>query len=421
VTSGARADADVALAEHYRAVLQDGPVDLRGLDPFGGELASPFALLRESRIAGNIAAMQEWCRAHGVELAPHGKTTMAPELFVRQLTAGAWGLTVASPAQARVALAAGARRILIANEVTDAAGIRWLGATRREHPGVWITCYVDSLDGVALLERFLPRDVVLDVLVELGVPGGRTGCRTEDEAVAVARAVAACERLRLAGVSGYEGVAAAEPGAAGLAAVDEFCGRVGALAARLLEEGLAVPSEGRPLILSAGGSSYFDSVTRALRAARDRLGAVPAVVVLRSGAYVTHDHGLYSRTTPAARGGDGPELSPAFEVWGRVLSRPEPGRAIADVGRRDAPFDQDLPVPLWRRPPEGGERSALTATVSALNDQHAFLDLAADEPLAPGEWVGFGISHPCTAADKWNRLLLVDDDDRITAVLPTYF
>jgi D-serine deaminase-like pyridoxal phosphate-dependent protein len=203
--------------------------------------------------------------------------------------------------------------------------------------------------------------------------------------------------------------------------VDEFCGRVGALAARLVGEGLAVPSEEHPLILSAGGSSYFDRVTRALCAARDRLGAVPVVVVLRSGAYVTHDHGLYARVTPAARGGDGPELSPAFEVWGRVLSRPEPGRAIADVGRRDAPFDQDLPVPLWRRPPEGGERSALTATVSALNDQHAFLDLAADEPLAPGEWVGFGISHPCTAADKWNRLLLVDDDDRIVGVLPTYF
>jgi D-serine deaminase-like pyridoxal phosphate-dependent protein len=203
--------------------------------------------------------------------------------------------------------------------------------------------------------------------------------------------------------------------------VDAFCARVGALAARLVAEGLAAPTEENPLILSAGGSSYFDHVASTLRAARDRLGAVPAVVVLRSGAYVTHDDGLYSRVTPAARGGDGPELSPAFEVWGRVLSRPEPGRAIVDVGRRDAPFDQDLPIPLWRRPQEGGDRAALTATVSALNDQHAFLDLPADEPLAPGEWVGFGISHPCTAADKWNRLLLVDDDDRVTAVLPTYF
>jgi D-serine deaminase-like pyridoxal phosphate-dependent protein len=182
-----------------------------------------------------------------------------------------------------------------------------------------------------------------------------------------------------------------------------------------------VPSEERPLVLSAGGSSYFDRVAGALRAAQDGLGPVPAVVVLRSGSYVTHDHGLYARLTPAARGGDGPELTPALELWGRVLSRPEPSRAIVDVGRRDAPFDQDLPLPLWRRAREGGPARELTATAVALNDQHAFLDLPADQPLAPGEWVGFGISHPCTAVDKWNRLLLLDDDERVAAVLPTYF
>ena len=409
--------------EHYRALLDDPLPDLRGIDPFAGELASPFALVRESRADSNIAAMQEWCAAHGVELAPHGKTTMAPELFRRQLKAGAWGLTVASPAQARVALAAGAHRILIANEVVDTAGIRWLATTRRERPEVQLICYVDSLDGVALLQSGaqFSRGAELDVVVELGVPGGRTGCRTEDQAIEVARRVAAGTGLRLVGVSGYEGVAASEPSTAGLAAVDAFCAGLGRLASRLLEEGLVSPTEERPLILSGGGSSYFDHVAATLRTARDALGTVPAVVVLRSGAYVTHDHGLYARVTPTARGGDGPALSPAFEVWGRVLSRPEPERAIVDVGRRDAPFDQDLPLPLWRRDVDGGNATALTATVTALNDQHAFLDLPAKQQLAPGEWVGFGISHPCTAFDKWNRLLLVEDDDRIVDVLATYF
>jgi D-serine dehydratase len=425
MTAGAAHAESRALAGHYRADLADHPEELRGSDPFGGRLASPFALLREARVDGNIAAMQDWCRRHGVQLAPHGKTTMSPELFARQLAAGAWGITVASPAQARVALAAGARRILVANEVTDAAGIRWLGTTRGSHPDVEVACYVDSLDGVALLERglegTLPEGATLDVLVELGVPGGRTGTRTGDQAVEVVRAVSAGERLRLAGVSGYEGVAASDSSPEGLAAVDAFCAGLGALAERLLGEGLATPSADRPFILSAGGSSYFDHVATTLGAARDALGAVPAVVVLRSGAYVTHDHGLYARVTPTARGGDGPALQPAFEVWGRVLSRPEAGRAIVDIGRRDAPFDQDLPLPLWRRDADGGEPSSLTASVVSLNDQHAFLDLPDDQPLSPGDWVGFGISHPCTAVDKWNRLLLVDDDERIVDVLHTYF
>jgi D-serine deaminase-like pyridoxal phosphate-dependent protein len=112
---------------------------------------------------------------------------------------------------------------------------------------------------------------------------------------------------------------------------------------------------------------------------------------------------------------------PAFEVWGRVLSRPEPTRAIVDVGRRDAPFDQDLPFALWARPAAGGPSRALTARVVDLNDQHAFVDVPEDEVLSVGEWVGFGISHPCTAVDKWNLLLLVDEQERVVDLLPTYF
>jgi D-serine deaminase-like pyridoxal phosphate-dependent protein len=410
---------------HYRAVLGDLPVDLSGLDPFAGELASPFALVRRSGIDANIAAMQQWCTRHGVELAPHGKTTMSPDLFARQLAAGAWGVTVASPAQARVALAAGATRILIANQVTDAAGIAWLGRTRREHPEVLVACYVDGLDGVRLLEdglaAVLTADERLDVLVELGLPGGRTGARTEDDVLAIAQRVAAGRHLRLVGVSGYEGVAASLGGAEPAAAVEAFAARLGALAVRLVAGGLVTPSTDSPLILSAGGSAWFDHVVPALRAADDQLGETPSVVVLRSGAYVTHDHGLYARVTPTARGGDGPALVPAFEVWGRVLSRPEPTRAIVDVGRRDAPFDQDLPLALWRRPSAGGPREGLTARVVELNDQHAFLDVPPGESLAVGEWVGFGISHPCTAVDKWNLLLVVDDQDRIVDQLPTFF
>jgi D-serine deaminase-like pyridoxal phosphate-dependent protein len=312
------------------------PVDLAGLDPFGGALASPFALLRESAIDANIAAMQQWCTAHEVELAPHGKTTMSPDLFVRQLEAGAWGLTVASPAQARVAVAAGAARILIANEVTDGAGIAWLGRARRDHPDVLLICYVDSLDGVALLEDGL-AGVLADgerfhVLAELGLPGGRTGARTEDEVHAIARRVADGRHLRLIGVSGYEGVAASLGGADAPTAAEAFGARLGALAVQLVADGLIAPSPDRPVILSAGGSAWFDHVVPALRSARDRLGEVPAVVVLRSGAYVTHDHGLYSHVTPRPaavtdRHSLRPSRSGAASCPGR--SRPAPSSTSA--------------------------------------------------------------------------------------------
>ncbi|MQA01188.1 MAG: amino acid deaminase [Streptosporangiales bacterium] len=413
------------LPVYFRGLLDDVPGVLVGVDPFDGTVASPFAVLRERALVGNIAAMQDWCRRHGAELAPHGKTTMAPDIFARQLTAGAWGLTAASPAQARVALAAGARRVLIANQVTDVAGIRWLGATLARDYDLGLWCYVDSVDGVALLDRGLrgqlPVGTRLNVLLEVGVDGGRTGVRDEETAIRVARAVTESSWLRLSGVAGYEGVAAsrAAKGAESCAVID-FCRRMHAVAVDLVQAGLVQPEPDRPLLVTAGGSAYFDDVAAVL-VDDDSLTGVPKTVVLRSGAYVTHDEGLYARTTAVARGGDGPELTPAFEVWGRVLSRPEPTRAVVDVGRRDAPYDQDLPAPRWRKPAAGGPSSDLQGVGAHLNDQHCFIDLPADEPLAVGEWVGFAISHPCTAFDKWNLVLLLDDSGHVIQELPTRF
>ena len=178
------------------------------------------------------------------------------------------------------------------------------------------------------------------------------------------------------------------------------------------------------MMLTADGSIFSDDVVAALTGPPDGPGDLagpPPEIVLRSGCYVTHDHGPCHRVTPAARGRDGPCLRPALEVWGRVLSRPEATRAIVDVGRRDVSYDQELPSALWRRPAACGPASDLTATVAALNDQHTFLDLPGGEVLTVGEWVGFGISHPCTTVEQWNVLLLVDGSGRIVEAMDTFF
>ncbi len=414
---------DSVVRGFYRSALSDASHYEVGINVFGGAFASPLALLRDGALDSNIAQMQRWCKEHGVEIAPHGKTTLTPGIFARQLEAGAWGLTVASPAQARVALAAGAKRILIANEVTDRAGIEWIGITLAEDPSLQIFCYVDSLAGVnslaTQLSSTLPVGRQLGVLVELGVAGGRTGLRNDDEALQVAHAVTTSPQLRLDGVAGYEGVAGGKADAIGVDAVEKFCTRLRDFAERLNSEGLLHATENLPVIISAGGSVFFDQVARVLRSA---LGEQKdTLVLLRSGCYVTHDHGLYSRLTPASRGGDGPGLVPALEVWGRVLSIPEPGRAIVDVGRRDVSYDIEMPKVLSRKESGGGPSTDLIATVLELNDQHAFLNLAPATVLQIGDWVGFGISHPCTTFDKWNTLLLIDDYDGLVDKLHTFF
>ncbi|MHB1594742.1 MAG: alanine racemase [Streptosporangiaceae bacterium] len=387
----------------------------------GGDLTMPLAVLRDSALTHNVTAMADWCAQAGVRLAPHGKTTMAPQLLGRQLAAGAWGITAATIGQAQVYRAFGIDRILIANELTDPAGIAWLAGEMTAHPGLDCYVYVDSVPGVRLLAAALAAAGAtrpLPVLVELGFPGGRTGCRDTGQALAVAAAADRSGELALAGVAGYEGGIGNGSDQATLEAVADYCRRLAGLGHRLAAAFPASPAGSRPII-SAGGSAYFDVVARELTAAWPPTGSVP-VVVLRSGCYVIHDHREYLDNGPDARG-SGPGLIPAMEVWAAVLSRPEPGLALAGAGRRDLSFDKGMPVPLRVRRADGGESPAGAMTVTRLDDQHAYLSIPAGSDLAPGDLVCLGISHPCTTFDKWRVIPVVDDDYRVIDAVHTFF
>jgi D-serine deaminase-like pyridoxal phosphate-dependent protein len=309
----------------------------------------------------------------------------------------------------------GVGRVLLANELTDQAGISWLAREMAADPGFECYVYVDSEAGVGLLGRALAAAGAaraLPVLVELGFPGGRTGCRGIDAAMAVARAAAGTDGLVLAGAAGYEGGLGHDRSATSVAAVTSFCRDLRALGERLAA-GAPAPGE---LVLSGGGSAFYDVVARELTAGWDG-GAAPAVV-LRSGAYVTFDHGLYASVAPGA---GGPVLWPALELWTQVLSRPEPGLALACAGRRDVAFDSGLPVPLRVRHSDGRTVDVAGWEVFQLNDQHAFLRVPADAELGPGDLVCLGISHPCTTFDKWRVMPVVDDDAVVVDVIHTFF
>ena len=398
----------------------------------------PLLTLRESALANNIEAMAAYCDRAGVALAPHGKTAMSPELAARQLVHGAWGITVATIGQLRTYRAFGFPRLLLANELVDEAGIAWLAAELAADPGFEAYCYVDSLDGVAILDRVLsylpawhlparhlpagqPACRRLGVLVEIGHARGRTGCRTDAEALNVAKAVAATGTLRVAGVAGYEGSIGAGSEAEALGLIASFCGRLRGLAGTLAAESGSGSCSGDELIVTAGGSAYFDVVTRELTAG----GTAGMTVILRSGAYVTYDHGYYGTVSPARRGAaDAPGLRPALELWAQVLSRPEPGLALLGAGRRDVGFDQGLPVPLRvvrRGLPVEVSSVEVSGTVTELNDQHAYLRLDEGTALAPGDLVCLGISHPCTTLDKWRVIPVVSDDGRVTDIVHAFF
>ncbi|MFI1992755.1 alanine racemase [Actinoplanes sp. NPDC020271] len=367
---------------------------------FDGGFTWPLMVVRRAAVEANIATMAAWCRRHGFDFAPHAKTTMAPGLIDAQLRAGAWGLTVATANQALVLRRLGVERVLIANQVLDPTALSWLAAESRA--GWEVMFQIDSLPGV----RAAAAAGHARVLVELGHPGGRTGVRTLDQLEIVARAAADAPGVELVGVTGYEGQLADPP------AVDAYLDRLAEGFGRLSAAAL-LPED--PLV-SAGGSAWFDRVADRLAGLSSR-----ARLVLRSGASVTHDDGFYRERTPFVRvPGEGP-LTAALEVWAQVLSVPEPGLALAGMGKRDAPFDEGLPVPMEIRRTGGTSGPADGLRVTRLNDHHTYLEVADGVQVEPGDLVRFGISHPCTAFDKWRDIPVVDEERRVVDVLHTYF
>ena len=376
--------------------------------PHLSAFSTPLLVLDDSALNGNVAQLAAWCADHGVGLAPHGKTTMAPALWQRQLAAGAWGITLANVSQLRVAAAFGVRRMMLANALVDPNGLTWAARLLADRPQTTLLVWADNVDTVAAMDRVLAAAAAtrpIDVLVELGGTGGRTGARSIEEADRIAAAVTASDHLRLAGVAGYEGALAHDASAGAIAAVHEYLARLAEFHRGLLAAGTYQTDE---IIVTAGGSAYFDDVAEVLgELATEGGGDSPAVrVLVRSGAYIIHDDGFYRTISPLSRAGT--PLRSAMHAWARVVSRPEPGLALLDAGKRDIPFDEGLPEPQLVADDLGAPATPLTgAHVSAVNDQHAFLRIRADSTLRVGQVVRLGLSHPCTAFDKWRWIPVV--------------
>lgn len=380
-----------------------------------GEFWTPLLVLDRQAMQANARTIQGWCTRRGFELMPHGKTTMAPALWQLQLDVGATGLTLATPGQVRAAREFGVSSIMLANAIVAPPALDWLAAELAD-PAFAFRSWADSVESVEAMERGLaglePARPI-DVLVELGAPGGRTGARTVEEAVRVARRIAASPVLRLAGVAGYEGSLGHDRSPAALAAVRSSLG-----AMLEVHDELRGIAEGE-LIVSAGGSAYLDLVAEvfAPAIAASRPDAARTRWVLRSGASLLHDHGFYRGISPldAHAPAEASEvLVPAMSGLARVVSRPEPGLALLDGGKRDFPYDEGLPVPL-----------GLAASVTALNDQHAYLraEPGTALPLAIGDVVELGLSHPCTAFDKWRVIPVVEHagSDLVVDLVRTVF
>lgn len=381
------------------------------------EVCLPAALVKKTALENNIAWMQRYADTRGVSLAPHGKTTMTPWIFQAQQRAGAWGIGVGSAWQASAAMASGIERVLMVNQLVGQANMQVVSQLKAHYRAVDFLCCVDSLANARTLSAFFSaRQQTLDVLIELGVPGGRCGCRSVDAALALAQEVATLPGLTLRGLELYEGVLHGDDPQPQVEALLRQAAGLACQMAPLVED---------EFILTGAGTVWYDVVCNVWLAAQkpDRCR-----VVIRPGCYITHDMGIYeiARQELIARdpiacdlGGD---LTSALELMAMVQSVPEADRAVVNFGKRDCAFDAGLPQPVAHY--RHGKALPLQADeiVSVgIMDQHCMLRLAPGCDVQVGDIVLFGTSHPCLTFDKWKTLLLVDDEYHVLEELDTLF
>lgn len=374
----------------------------------------PAMVLHQKVLEHNIAWMQRFADHHHARLAPHGKTTMMPALFRRQMEAGAWGITLATATQCAAAFEHGVRRLIMANQLIGQANMALV--CDMIEGGLDYYCTVDHTDNVRMLnDVFTARGQRLQVLIELGVPGGRCGVRNAEELAALVEAIRQAPALKLAGIEGYEGMIG---GDSALEDVRAYGARLVDTVRHFHDSGvLATPAP----IVTASGSKWFDLIAEAFDQAELREHYTP---VLRPGCYVAHDHRLYreameavSERRPELEGA----LEPALEVFAQVQSLPEPGLAIVSMGKRDISCDPDLPMALRLYRDGQYVRDVTDWQVVHIMDQHTFLRVPEDAEIGIEDIIAFGASHPCLTFDKWRQGLWVDENLSVTAVEPTFF
>lgn len=407
-----------------RPVADLGDIARAGWNILREDTPTPVAVLKAEALKANCAWMQDFAEALGVDLAPHAKTHVSPQLLRRQLDAGYWGLTCASAHHLAVYRESGVDRVIFANQLIGRANLA-MALSHLKDPGFALYVLADSEAGAhalasAAAELGLTRPV--SVLIEMGAQEQRTGVRSLEQGVALARSIAAHPRLALAGVECFEGVYGHSAPEAGLEAALNMLDASVQLARTLEAADLLAAGE---VILSAGGSDYFDIAALKLKGARLKR---PTRVVVRSGCTLTQDHLHYEAAFARIRARDGEarlprgSLSPALEVWGHVQSLPEPGRIICNIGKRDISYDWALPKLIAWRDGDGTLHAAPDGfECIALNDQHLFLRGPEHSPFQVGDMVGFGVAHPCTTFDKWRLMHVVNESYDVIEAVTTAF
>ena len=377
------------------------------------EISFPAAVINQEALLNNAKWMQTFSQRANVKLAPHGKTTMSPELFNIQQQQGCWGMSLATVPQVATAYQSGIKRIILANQLIGRRHFEIIAELLAEGD-LEFYCFVDSIDNAKSLgQYFSDKNIKLNILLEIGVMGGRCGWRDTDNIMQLCDVIGQFSCLQICGISFYEGVIHGENATNDII---DFVKSITKLNQGLFDKGVFLTDE---VILTGAGSAWYDLVAKHLQ---NNDNSFEFTAILRPGCYLIHDTGIYqdaqnavvARSELACELVSEPtgDLISCLSVWAYVYSIPEPGLVIIGMGKRDVAFDAGFPTPeLHFRP---GNAAPVNANshwkIVNIMDQHCMMKTPNDANLQPGDLICFSTSHPCLTMDKWRYIGLIDNN-----------
>lgn len=335
-----------------------------------GEIDTPALLVDLDLLEENIEGMAQYFREVDAELRPHVKTHKCCEIALRQIDAGAIGVTCQRLVEAEVMADAGIKSILISNQVVGKRKIERL-LDLCDQSEVMIA--VDNpLNVKALSRAATARGIELGLLVEVDLGMNRCGVGPGKPGLDLTRKVLACQGLEFKGLMGYEGHVV---GTRDQAKRTEGC--LNAMR-KLLDTKRLLEDSGIDVhIVSAGGTGTYNIT-----------GEYPEVTEVQAGSYVFMDTWYGSL--------EGLNFKYALTVLATVISRPARGRGIIDAGLKAISNDHGLPEVKGL----GG------ATLTGLFEEHGNLKLEGKaRNLKVGDKVEVIPSHCCTTTNLHNELI----------------
>ncbi len=344
-------------------------------------LDTPILCIDLDVMESNIRSMASYITERGKQWRPHEKCHKTPAIALKQIAAGAIGVTCAKVSEAEVMAAAGIHDILIANMIVGQPKVERVASLCQTADPIVACDHFVQVEPLA--ETCRRNGVSCRVIVEVNIGLDRVGISPGRDTLELAKAIDQLDGVRLAGIMGYEGhLLKHEPLDEKQSLIHEAMNVLVGCRDSLLENGLCCD------IVSAGGTGSYQITSDC-----------PGVTELQAGGGIFADP-MYQNMCHVR------DLEYSLTVLATIASRPTLERAILDCGRKTLHPDFHLPIVKNHADAEAVRLSAEHCELK-LGPQSQELQIGDKVELIPGYADFTTVMHDNFYGFRGNRLEVV--------------